>query len=693
MKIMNQNKIVYKTIKYLFVTFLFLINVTQVAFGSNLYTLEPFLDLPVQKPLNSAWLPPVANTTRDNELLFTNSTGKVYRSQGQKIQPQPIIDFSQDLKKEQNIIFSAITLHPNFHLVDQTGSNVIYSAHIEPYDTSKKSGRLTEEVIKGQHTHDAVIIEWQLSNINNNQVNISHKREVLRIATTSSNIITQLSFNPYLKPWSDDFGLLYIALKNNNEFKSSPLYSGSILRINPKRFGLRNYTIPHANPFTKDPNIQDEVIILGAQDINQFTWSKQTKDQLIITHKYNGEHLISISSLGSDYLLMPPKSNLYKNNNEKIYLSNIYYKGRELDTLWNTILLLSPKQQEWQLSSIKINNHSVDSQEPQVILNFNQTTFPVSSHLSLFSAHKNELFVFDKTHSKIYKILTNTIAKNSVTDKKVITNEQQPSNKLFYFILFIVLMIASALLMKNKYNQLFVKTKSMLRSNFARFEFNTTTHEIALFKRHESEVNKTIPIQDINSSEIILNDTVINQVKNSDELGFNEKIENILRINFEQEHRDKMVDDKIRKVTLKLTTTNAEEFLIFSYLREGNQRLTKEKYHTVIEQVIDWQWYVSSKINTKYTPNRVIQTKSPVTTKTVIAPSKAIKTTTQNLTNDIPHKTTIKNASTKGSTGKVDTQLIDALNKLVLLKEQGYLNEDEFNLAKANLLEGLTNDV
>lgn len=44
------------------------------------------------------------------------------------------------------------------------------------------------------------------------------------------------------------------------------------------------------------------------------------------------------------------------------------------------------------------------------------------------------------------------------------------------------------------------------------------------------------------------------------------------------------------------------------------------------------------------------------------------------------------------SKAQVDTKLIEALNKLVTLKEQGHLNEDEFNLAKANLLNSLSNN-
>jgi sucrose-6-phosphate hydrolase SacC (GH32 family) len=87
-----------------------------------------------------------------------------------------------------------------------------------------------------------------------------------------------------LKPWSDDYGLLYIALKPDSTLQQSALYSGSILRISPTKFGLKNYTVPTHNPFLKDPKVEDEVIMIGAQNIQQFTWSKKEKNKLILTH-------------------------------------------------------------------------------------------------------------------------------------------------------------------------------------------------------------------------------------------------------------------------------------------------------------------------------------------------------------------------------------------------------------------------
>lgn len=693
MKIMKKNKNTFYNLKYLLVAFFFSMGMNQVAFSSTPYVVEPFIDLP-KLTSNNFWLLPLTNTTRNNQLFFTDSTGKMYRSKGQKIQPQPIINFSQNLEKNKTRIFTAVTLHPNFHLIDQTGYNVIYTAHTELYDPTKKNNRLSEKALEEQHTHDAVITEWQLSNVNKDQINISHKREIIRIAATASNNIGQLSFNPYLKSWSDEFGYLYFSLTPNETLKSSPLYSGSILRINPEKFGLRNYTIPHNNPFIKDPNIQDEIIILGVQNISQFTWSKQTKNQLIVTHAYNHEHLISLSSLGHDYLLTPPKDPLYQDKNENIHLSNVYYKGRELDTLWNTILFILPKKNDWQLHSIKVNSHTTTTQQPEKVISFNRATFPITNQLLLFIAHENELFVFDKTHSAVYKILSSLVPETSAaTAEGALADEESPTNSWLYILILLALIGIALFVIKNKYNQLFIKTKSMLRSNFARFEFNTTTDEVSLFNRHENTVSKIISIKEILCSEILLNDIVINQVTHTDDTAFSNSIENALRITFEQEHRDKMIDDKVRKITLKLTTTEDEEFSIYSYLREGNQRLTKEKYHTVIEHVIDWQWYISSKINVNHIADRVIKTTEPPATKQKLKSNKPAPSA--EIQNKIKEKSAspTSNKSTKNtSSGKVDTKLLDALNKLVLLKEQGYLTEDEFTLAKNNLLESLSND-
>jgi len=688
--------------------------ISPYAMGYTNYDIKPFIKLPKQKPEHH-WLVPISNTLSDEELFFTESSGKVYRSVGQKIKTQPIINFSKKLTTNINRRFTAITLHPNFHLKDQTGSSTIYTAHIELFEPSDKQGQLTDSTIEGKHSHDTVITEWQLDDINSDHVKIVHYREVLRIAATKANYVSQLSFHPYLKPWSDDFGLLYISLNNNPDFKNSPLYSGSILRINPEKFGLLNYSIPQNNPFIKDPNLQDEIIVFGAENITQFTWSKKTNDRLIFTHKLNQETIISVTALDANFLNLPSdpsqdadtnvslnkplyienKNDLTKNEitAKSFNLSAVYYKGKDLETLWNKILFISAKDSQWQLYALQISNNETTIQDPETIYAFNSDVFPSSNELTIFLAHDNELFIFDKTLSQIAKILPSTTTEKSESEQDSDQHSESSSGVSFYLFLLVIIIGISVFVIKNKYNQLFMKTKSALRTNFAYFEFSKVTNEISLFKRHEKHVHTTISVQDIICSEILLNDKTVNKVSELNTSAFTNKAENSLRISFEHEHRDKMIDDKVRKITLKLITNKNEEYLICTYLREGNQRLTKEKYETVIEKVIDWQWYTSSKINVAHVADRVVMAPPIKTSKPT---TRVIKNSSQSSSKldvilkqlEQPSQKTL----TKSETEKVNTKLIDALNKLAILKDQGYLNEEEFEMAKNNLLKDSSND-
>ncbi len=53
--------------------------------------------------------------------------------------------------------------------------------------------------------YDLVVNEWQLLS-DGKQADSASKREIIRIASPAkTTFIQQLSFNPYLKPWQDDF--------------------------------------------------------------------------------------------------------------------------------------------------------------------------------------------------------------------------------------------------------------------------------------------------------------------------------------------------------------------------------------------------------------------------------------------------------------------------------------------------------
>ncbi len=692
----NNSSITLKIIKYLFLSFIML--GIKPLLANDLYSVEPYIDFTIQDTKETVWLAPIANTTKNDELFFVNTHGEIYRSKGQKIETLPVINLSEHLKLEENILFTAFTLHPSFHLPDQEGSHVIYTAHIESFDPSIKKNRLDNTEIEKKHSHDAVVIEWQLSNVNNNKVNAIHQREVLRIATTSADVnINQLSFNPYLKSWSDDFGFLYIAFKDDETLKKTSLYSGSILRINPNKFGLKNYTIPRNNPFIKDPNVEDEIVVLGAQNIQHFTWSKKTRNQLVLTHNFNEEQTISITPVGSNYLLTEPYNIIYKRKDEDSLLSTVYYRSRELSALWNKILFIEKVNNQWQLSATNIVSQTETELTPTSVLNLDPKQINSANQLSLYIPRENELLLWDRSQAIIYKVLPQLLTnKESALEDKL--EEESGSNTLLYIIFMLVLVVIMFVFIKKQYGQNIIRNKSFLRANFARFEFDMKTHEVSLFKRHETEVNTNLSTSDIVSSEIWLNDTLLNVISHESGSGFDLTKENALKLSFEQEHRDKMVDDKVRQISVKLITSRSNQYHICAYLREGNQRLTKEKYHDVIDKIVDWSWYFSSYVNASETPQRPVKAPeikheapkavTPSKTQQVVEKKAEVKTKPDPLASEKNEEVTLSSATKPKA--KVDTKLIEALNKLVSLKEQGYLTEEEFALAKANLLESLS---
>ncbi|WP_426358976.1 hypothetical protein ACPUVO_01655 [Pseudocolwellia sp. HL-MZ19] len=696
----NNSSITLQIIKYLFLTFAML--GANPLLANDFYSVDPYIDFSTQGMKETTWLAPIANTTQDDELFFVNTHGEIYRSKGQKVGTEPVINLSEHIKNQTNLTFTALTLHPSFDLPDQEGSYVIYTAHIEKYDPSIKKNRLDNKEIEKSHSHDAVITEFQLSNVNNNKVNIIHQREVLRIASTSADInINQLSFNPYLKSWSDDFGLLYIAFENDNTLQKTSLYSGTILRINPNKFGLKNYTIPRNNPFIKNPQVEDEIVVLGAQEIQHFTWSKKTRNQLILTHQFNAEQNISVTPVGSDYLQTEPLNIIYKRKNPDSLLSTVYYRSRELNTLWNKILFIEKVNNQWQLSATNIVNQSESEVVPTAVLNLNPKQVNPESQLALYIPRENELLIWDRSQAIIYKVLPHLSTDKNFSSVKELP-EESGSNTLPYTFLILILAAILFIYIKKQYGQNIIRNKSLLRANFARFEFDTETKTISLFKRHETEVNTSLSVVDIASSEVWLNNTLLNTVSIESGRGFDLPKENALRLSFEQEHRDKMVDDKVRQISVKLITSQSEQYHICAYLREGNQRLTKEKYHNVIDHIIDWNWYFSALINKNETPERPVKTPevkpklkpekakviTPIKTKEVL--DKKVEPTSL-AEEKVTQSSVVESSTAKTKTkAKVDTKLIEALNKLAVLKQQGYLTEEEFALAKANLLESLS---
>lgn len=671
----------------------------NIVSASEQFSFSPYIDLSRQDLAGESWLAPIANPSKNNELFLTTVNGKLYRTDGQKVESNSIFDFTSHLKEHSPLRFTAITLHPNFNLLDQIGSKTIYTAHIEPLNVKSKNDRLYESDTDKTYTHDAVILEWRINDSKINDIKLTEVREIIRIATTSADIeINQLAFNTLLKSWDDNFGLLFISLDSDKALASLPLYSGAILRVNPQKFGSINYSIPQSNPFLSEQDITDEIVILGVQKTYQMMWTKYTKSNMVLTHGYNSDVLMSLVKLGSNFLLKPPVDNLFKTRIQASTLTNQYYNGRELNSLRNKFIFLNHTNKNWQLESVSLNKPL----EPKTELVLSTNDFSSLNQLSLYSPREDEILMWDETKSIIYKLTPNIVAIKAPVDliptqktaaDTTTTNNLADKDTIYQIaigagIAFILLVL---FFIRHKYQSLFSKTKTLLRTNYARFIFDTTSKDVLLYRRHEAGVDKVIPIEDIYSSEVFLNEKSVCDVNSAEGKNFSNEIDKEMRRCFEAEHRLKMVDQKVRKIHVKLSTKKGEEILICSYLREGNQRLTKDTFHSVIEEVLDWQWYLSSCLHTDTTPERAQKkiTKKP---KERVMKSHLAKPVSV-LEKLKPENTTVTEKSTLTeipAEQAANQNLVDSLNKLATLKEKGYLTEDEFLAAKKKVLTTIT---
>jgi hypothetical protein len=199
-------------------------------------------------------------------------------------------------------------------------------------------------------------------------------------------------------------------------------------------------------------------------------------------------------------------------------------------------------------------------------------------------------------------------------------------------------------------------------------------------------------VSDIVKSEVFLNDNNISIINKESGHGFDEQRENQLRSSFTQAHRHKLIDKEIRQVNIYLTDNNAKTHVVCLYLRKGNQRLTKAKYFDTLEKAIDWSWFIANQLNPIDTSIRTVKEtvmnkpREKVHSKPKISPvdvnksekkeTKIIKQTQEELHDIAVH----------------DSELINALDKLVNLKQQGFLTDEEFSLAKAKILSDMTSN-
>ncbi len=697
---------------------------------NNDYSLQELVQLPNNEENPSKWTQLTSHPSNKHQYFISNQQGQIFIvDQETNAQKQLVLDINnQQLKTQSNkndvLELTYFTLHPNFALREKTGFATLYSAHIEKSNKLSKTKRIQERNSNLTITFDAVITEWKLKPSTQSQYTALDKREVLRISLPNNQHgINQLSFNPFTKSWNQDFGLLYMSLNASQEFAKFPLYSGVILRIDPNKLGLRSYSTPPSNPFLLNNDIRNEIYTLGAQHIKQFIWPDKNKDQLLISHRYNTEEKqqqwLSYSNSGEDWRKHPPKHFIYRNVAE-IEASNLMlYRGRNAPELHNKLLFLRKQRQHWQLKSLSHKQQAANKQttleSPLLVWQFNQH-LSATDEFSFYNDGSGEMIVFNKSEDMLYQLFQKNIDPILQSD----TKENKSSAGIYFFFIILLTMLSWYLYYQAKVRK--HSSKALVRRQYANISLDEKKLELSLFKRHQKVSETFIKLADISLCQVLLAENCICTINTELGHGFSNEKEQELREIFKKEHADKMIDDKVRRISLVLEDNKKQSHTTCLYLRKGNDRITKKSYYQVIDDLMDWCWLIAKEINSQQTGIRKCKPAisaaekdkaqhkihddtplhkqaaaiRPMTHDANGAPYPVVELETPSKTKDFQNATAkldeqkaIKLNSPVQNPGIVDTELVNALEKLVNLKQQGFLSDVEFAQAKAKLLKNL----
>ncbi|GHE88507.1 SHOCT domain-containing protein [Thalassotalea profundi] len=716
--IIKNNKSSQDFLSYMFSLLLFALYLPQAV--ANNINLTALIDLGDTYKEDVFWHKPSVNPKNNQQYYIANTTGKFHLIDDQKVVKTPILNIPNYYL--EFVKLSAVVLHPNFSFNQQKGYNTFYTAHVELADQSIRTLRIKDKNLEHSFPYEAVIVEWKLNEANSLKVDPDSQREILRIGINSpENSVIEMRFNPYIKSWHDNFSHMYIALAYDETLRESPLYSGAILRINPEKFGLRSYTTPNNNPFINQADVPDELLIIGIQQLMQFVWQKNNDQQLILAHRFNQQVLLSLVNYGDILSNTEPEHTLLRGASQLAEDSLVFYRGREFKASRNKVLFMSQNDGYWQLQSI-------DTSPPfqkSVINVFSGNDLAPNDQISILTDENDELLIFSRAHHVIQQLVNNTPKGETTADEYLFNEPENQANdssiSSYIFWVVVVFGIIIAWFAKSKKSQQTVK--SLLHRNYARFELSADNKQLSLFHRHQQDAALTLDVSSIVRSDVLLNDEVLLSIE-ADVSGFNEQLEQMLENKFIDEKRIKMVDDRTRKLAVNLTDDKGTVYSVFLYFREGNQRLTKAKFGQITDEIKEWCWFISAQLSPDKTGKRIVEIVQPKIVKTqpsvnkptVNIPESTAKVegteylnvdhesnnkvkldsdkNTKNIQTVPSNKETkVINKKTQNTdSSNIDTQLIEALNKLANLKAKGFLTEDEFISAKAKILANLQNE-
>ena len=550
------------------------------------------------------WLPPIENTGLDNQYFIANTSGELYSLKGDTILSDPVIDLSATLINSTGIKLTAFILNRNFSISDSIGFNSLYTAHTEEFTANTDVDYIEGQSTKITREFDLVVRRWQLALSSDGKYQVLHSEEVIRIASPAREVeITHLSFDRYAKSWLDDYSSLYISLTASKQFESEPLYSGSVLRINPIRSGQQNYSVPTTNPFLNKANINDEIFLLGAQSIQQVFWPDKYNGKLLLKHEYKGQPIFSLSKGGSDWLKNEPDSILVAQKNWQLSDSVILYQGNKHEHLSGKLLFIEQDSNKLQLRSLKLNTRQAQKLNTEHEWLLDDANMLAAGRISLFSASNGDILFFNHDFNTIFtlndhqQLDINSDAVKSIEFSLLKLFQKLLSKLSLSKILLLLALIAIVYLINIHYWPKKVSTKELLKGKLTSFTLDKAKHTLSLYRFHKRKVDTILSLHNIIRSEVYLNNVEINIISNELGHGFSKIQESDLLNSLAHEHHHKMQVDEVRKVSLHLIDDMQNEYSIYLYMRKGNIRLTRNSYEDVTNELVAWCWLLSGYIN------------------------------------------------------------------------------------------------
>lgn len=656
------------------------------------------------------WLTPIALPNNQDQLLMANQLNQIYLTDANNAPLELLVDLNKTFASASNLTLTAIAIHPSFALKEQEGSGVFFTAHIEDLNNTRPRKRLNKQKNIDDLAYDVVLMKWHVNVKAIDSKAFSKKQEILRIAVPQKhNKISLLDFNPHSRSWNNDYGLLYIALSGNphaplatvvektdsqqdttkEDTQDNTLFSGALLRILPEKFSLKQYTTPQSNPFISNKAVHNEVILFGSGEINSILWQKSRAETFFIQYEKHNSAMFSLAQLGDDWQQKPPKTLWQSNENEHVS-SSIIYSGAQLKPLHNQLVFLLKNAHSWQLFSL---TPSMTEQPilPKLLWQQQINKDEQPGHFSLLATNEDELLIFDQQALALLELFAPKLTPKTAANSTPELTESALSKPTFTretlsFLLLVFLFLATGVaiaIYRIKYSQRY--KNAVIKRQFARFELRNNNQQIALFNRHIKEATLELTLADISQCQLILNDNLLYTLSSQEKLGFNEGTELNIRKSFAVADREKMVDNHTRQFTLTIVA-NGHQYPICLYYRRGNQRLTKTKFTLVLEQVINFCWQLSATITPEHTGERELAQQAQMITSHdhVIAPSQVTIQTKETATNSAQESIAIAEV-----VAEADGQIVDALEKLATLKQEGLLTASEFEQAKSKLLHDL----